>query len=66
MRVAICNPTSLLQSCMKKFSHYVERNSKEASLTEAIKLDESGMDRLVADGLFDAVTLNETQNKNVF
>ncbi len=51
---------------MKKFSHYVERNSKEAYLTEAIKLDESGMDRLVGDGLFDAVTFNETQNKNVF
>ena len=51
---------------MKKFSHYVERNSKEASLTEAIKPDESGMDGLVAAGHFDAVTPNEPQTNNVF
>ena len=33
---------------------------------QTITLDESGMDGLVAAGPFDAVTLNEPQNNNVF
>ena len=35
-------------------------------LGQAITFDESGMDGLVAAGPFDAVTLNEPQNNNVF
>ena len=35
-------------------------------LGQAITFDESGMDGLVAAGPFDAVTLNEAQNNNVF
>ena len=35
-------------------------------LGQAITFEESGMDGLVAAGPFDAVTLNEPQNNNVF
>ena len=38
----------------------------ELPLGQAITIEESGMDGLVAAGPFDAVTLNEPQNNNVF